>query len=200
MKKGYARVSSIEQNPERQLKALMEEGVEKAHIYVEKESAKDTKNRPILQKMLQELEPGDEIVIVDLTRILRSTRDLFDLVDTIKGKGASLRSIKDKWLDTNDNSPYAEFLLTIMTAVAELERGLIKQRQKEGIAIAKEKGLYNGRPKKYGSKHPGMVHAIELALARDKTINEICDITKVSRAALYRELKKLDQEPIIGEK
>lgn len=193
IRKGYVRVSSLEQNPARQVKALKEIGILEEDIYIEMESAKNTKDRPILQKLLDELEPGDTIVIVDLTRIIRSSRDLFDLIDLFKAKGAILKSIKDTWLDMSDDNPYSLFLLTVMTAVAQLERDLTKQRQKEGIAIAKENGMYKGRIKKYGDKHAGMKQAVEWALAKEKTIKEICEITKVSRAALYRELKK--QEP-----
>lgn len=185
---GYARVSDVDQNLDRQLKALDGYGCEK--IYQEKISGKNTK-RPELQKMLSELVPGDVIIIVDLTRFSRSSRDLFDLVDLIKEKGASLKSIKDSWLDTSSDNPYSAFLLTVMAGVAQLERDLIKQRQAEGIAIAKEMGKYKGRLRKYTDKHPGMAHAIELALAKEKTIKEICSITKVSRSALYRELAKI---------
>lgn len=186
---GYARVSTVDQNLERQLRQLEAAGCDK--IYQEKISGKDT-DRPQLKQMLESLVPGDTIIIVDLTRISRSSRDLFNLVDLIKEKGAALKSIKDSWLDTTSNNPYSAFLLTVMAGVAQLERDLIKQRQAEGVAIAKEQGKYKGRLRKYTDKHPGMAHAIELAMARDKTIKEICEITKVSRAALYRALKEVN--------
>jgi DNA invertase Pin-like site-specific DNA recombinase len=186
---GYARVSTVDQNLERQLRQLEAAGCDK--IYQEKISGKDT-DRPQLKQMLESLVPGDTIIIVDLTRISRSSRDLFNLVDLIKEKGAALKSIKDSWLDTTSNNPYSAFLLTVMAGVAQLERDLIKQRQAEGVAIAKEQGKYKGRLRKYTEKHPGMAHAIELAMARDKTIKEICEITKVSRAALYRALKEVN--------
>lgn len=185
---GYARVSTLDQNLDRQLKALKEAGCEK--IYQEKISGKNME-RPELQEMLKNLIPGDIIVIVDLTRISRSSRDLFDLIDTIKEKGASLKSLKDSWLDTTSDNPYSAFLLTVMAGVAQLERDLTKQRQAEGVAIAKEKGKYKGRLKKYTEKHAGMVHALELAAQGDKTIKQICEITKVSRSALYREMDKM---------
>lgn len=187
---GYVRVSTLEQNPARQIKSLKEVGIDEKNIRVEKESAKNTKDRPVLQELLKSLQPGDTIVIVDLTRIIRSSRDLFDLVDMIKASGAQLKSLKDTWLDTSDNNPYGAFLLTVMVAVAQLERDLLKQRQKEGIAIAKDQGKYKGRLRKYTEKHPGMNHALELVAIGEKTIKEICDITKVSRSALYREMGK----------
>lgn len=188
MKKGYARVSSTDQNLARQLKALQEAGCEL--IYEEKISGANME-RPELQKLLQELQEGDVVIIMDLTRFSRSTMDLFNLVDQLKAKGAALQSLKETWLDTRSENPISKFLLTIMAGLAQLERDQIKERQKEGIAIAKQKGVYKGRLKKYSDKHPGMQHAIELALQRDKTVKEICEITKVSRSALYRELKNM---------
>src|SRR6478736_3413332 len=93
---GYARVSTKEQNLDRQLKQLLEMDCDK--IYEEKISGATTE-RPELQTMLSDLQPGDKIIVTDLTRISRSTRDLFLLLDTIKEKGAALKSIKDTWLD-----------------------------------------------------------------------------------------------------
>lgn len=191
MKKGYARVSSKDQNLARQLKVLKEQGCEV--VYQEKISGKNT-NRPELQRMLNELEEGDVIIIAELSRFSRSTMDLFNLIEQLKEKKVALKSLKEEWLDTSKTDPGTTLMLTIFAALVQFERELIKERQKEGIAIAKEKGLYNGRPKKYGSKHQGMTHAIQLAQERDKTINEICNITQVSRAALYRELKKLNEQ------
>jgi DNA invertase Pin-like site-specific DNA recombinase len=195
---GYVRVSALDQNPARQIKSLKEAGIDEKNIVVEKESAKNTKDRPVLQKLLETLEPGDTIVIVDLTRIIRSSRDLFDLIDMIRNSGAKLKSIKDTWLDTSDDNPYGSFLLTVMVAVAQLERDLIKQRQKEGIAIAKEQGKYQGRPKRYTEKHPGMNHALELVEIGNKTMKEICEITKVSRSALYRAMNE-EKAILLGE-
>lgn len=186
MRYGYVRVSTAEQNAGRQLKHLNEAGCEV--IYEEKVSGA-TVNRPELQCMLDALQPGDVVIVSDLTRISRSTRDLFDLVELIKTKGASLKSIKDTWLDTTSDNPYSTFLLTVMAGVSQLERDLIRQRQSEGVALAKESGKYKGRIKKYSDKHAGMAHAIEL-YQQGKTVKEICDITNVSRSALYRELQE----------
>jgi DNA invertase Pin-like site-specific DNA recombinase len=184
---GYARVSTAEQNLARQIKQLQEAGCEV--IYEEKVSGATT-DRPELQRLLATLQAGDVIVVSDLTRISRSSRDLFELVDVIKDKGASLKSIKDTWLDTTSDNPYSEFLLTVMAGVAQLERNLIKQRQAEGVALAKESGKYKGRTKKYTDKHAGMNHAIELYKTGQYTVKQICEITKVSRSAFYRELNQ----------
>lgn len=189
MKKGYARVSTIEQNLERQIIQLQDYGCEK--IYEEKITGRK-KERPELQKMLNELEPGDEIVVSDLTRISRSTQDLFDLVNEIRRRKSVLKSIKDTWLDTSDDNPYSQFLLTVMAGVAQLEVDLNKMRQKEGIVIAKRKGVYKGGIRKYHEKHAGLNHAIELYKAGGYTIKEICEITKISKTTFYRRMKEYE--------
>jgi len=135
---GYARVSTIEQNLDRQLEALNKFGCEV--IYSDKLTGA-TKERPQLVALFDVLKEGDTIVITDLTRFSRSTRDLFDLVDVIKEKKANIKSLKDTWLDLSSDNPYGEFLFTVMSAVSQLERDLTKMRQKEGIAIAKKKGV-----------------------------------------------------------
>lgn len=184
---GYARVSSEGQNLARQLKQLNEFGCEK--IYEEKKSGATTKEREILQKMLSELNEGDTVIVSDLTRITRSTQDLFELIKSIKEKGADLKSLKDSWLDTSSENPYSTFLLTVMAGVNQLERDLIKDRQREGIAIAKEKGKFKGRVKRYTEKHKGLEHALELYKKGDMTVKEITEVTKISRATIYREAK-----------
>ena len=116
---GYVRVSSVEQNPARQYHQLEEIGMDR--IYEERLSGA-TQHRPELQKMLEALQTGDTIFVTDLTRITRSTRDLFELVDIIKRKEANLKSLKDTWLDLSENNPYSDFLMTVMGGVNQLER------------------------------------------------------------------------------
>jgi len=185
---GYARVSTKEQNLDRQLKQLNDSGCDK--IFEEKISGATTE-RPELQNMLSILQPGDKIIVSDLTRISRSSKDLFELIEIIKEKGAALKSLKDIWLDMTEDNPYSTFLLTVMAGVNQLERDITRMRQKEGIAIAKDKGRYVGRIKKYHDKHAGMNHAIELYQAGRHTIKEISEITNVSKSALYRKLATL---------
>ncbi|MFP3887734.1 recombinase family protein [Priestia filamentosa] len=185
---GYARVSTKEQNLDRQLKQLNDSGCDK--IFEEKISGATTE-RPELQNMLSVLQPGDRIIVSDLTRISRSSKDLFELIEVIKEKGAALKSLKDIWLDMTEDNPYSTFLLTVMAGVNQLERDITRMRQKEGIAIAKDKGRYVGRTKKYHDKHAGMNHAIELYQAGSHTIKEISEITNVSKSALYRKLATL---------
>lgn len=87
--------------------------------------------------MLEDLQEDDIIYVTDLTR---STQDLFELIDHIRGKKASLKSLKDTWLDLSDDNPYSQFLITVMAGVNQLERDLIRMRQREGIELAKKGG------------------------------------------------------------
>ncbi|WP_297407426.1 recombinase family protein [uncultured Cetobacterium sp.] len=189
MKKiGYIRVSTAEQNLERQKQQLEKVGMDK--IYEEKVSAANM-DRLELQKMLNEVKEGDIIYVTDLTRITRSTKDLFALIDILKEKNVNLKSLKDTWLDLSTDNPYSQFLITIMAGVNQLERDLIRMRQREGIEIAKREGKYKGRVKKYHNNHAGMNYAVELYNKGEMTVNRICEITNISRASLYRKLKEI---------
>jgi DNA invertase Pin-like site-specific DNA recombinase len=159
-------------------------------IYEEKTSGA-TKDREQLQKMLEDLQEGDIIyVITDLTRITRSTQDLFELIDLIRNKKGSLKSLKDTWLDLSEDNPYSQFLITVMAGVNQLERDLIRMRQREGIELAKKEGKFKGRLKKYHKNHAGMNYAVKLYKKKKLTVNQICEITNVSRASLYRKLSE----------
>ncbi|MBN8194226.1 recombinase family protein [Bacillus sp. NTK074B] len=190
---GYVRVSSVDQNPARQLKQLNEIGMD--IIYQEKLSGA-TQERPELQMMMSSLEEGDTIFVTDLTRITRSTRDLFELVDNIKNKKANLKSLKDTWLDLSEDNPYSNFLMTVMGGVNQLERDLIRMRQREGIDLAKKEGKYKGRVKKYHNNHAGINYAVKLYDEGEMTVNQICEITSVSRSSLYRKLDQLKKESL----
>ena len=185
---GYIRVSSENQNLDRQFHQLNEIGMDL--IFQEKVSGATT-NRKKLQDMLSELKEGDTIYITDLTRITRSTQDLFSLINQIREKKAFLISLKDTWLDLSTDNPYSQFLITIMAGVNQLERDLIKMRQQEGIELAKREGKYKGRLKKYHENHAGMNHALKLYNEGEMTVKQICEITNISKAALYRKLNEL---------
>ncbi|HDR4452243.1 MULTISPECIES: recombinase family protein [Bacillus] len=183
----YVRVSSTSQNPSRQFRQLNEIGMD--IIYEEKTSGA-TKDREQLQKMLEDLQEGDIIYVTDLTRITRSTQDLFELIDLIRNKKGSLKSLKDTWLDLSEDNPYSQFLITVMAGVNQLERDLIRMRQREGIELAKKEGKFKGRLKKYHKNHAGMNYAVKLYKEGNMTVNQICEITNVSRASLYRKLSE----------
>lgn len=148
------------------------------------------RDREQLQKMLEDIQEGDIIYVTDLTRITRSTQDLFELIDNIRSKKANLKSLKDTWLDLLEDNPYSQFLITVMAGVNQLERDLIRMRQREGIELAKKEGKFKGRLKKYHKNHAGMNDAVKLYKEGDMTVNQICEITNVSKASLYRKLSE----------
>lgn len=139
---GYARVSAVDQNVSRQVKALE---VECDKIFVEKVSAAKTSNRPQFQEMLRYLREGDVLQVTSADRLARSTRDLLDIVQSLKDRGVQVEFLDNPALNTD--TPQGEFMLTILAAVAQLERSIIRERQAEGIAIAKAKGKYDRAPK-----------------------------------------------------
>ena len=182
---GYARVSTEEQNLDRQLDQLIEIGVDKRNIYQEKVTG-TKRDRERLGKMIEELQKGDTVIIADLTRISRSTKDLLEIVDKIKAQGAAIRSIKDTWLDTTSNNPYNDFLLTVMSGLSQLERDLISQRTKEGLASAKARGRKGGRPSKRNEKED----VVRLLLEQGYKMKDIVEKTGLSRSTVYRVIKK----------
>ena len=179
--KYYVRVSTKEQNADRQLTAY-----DKAdEIYLDKISGKDT-NRPELQKLLNNLNAGDIVIVKSLDRLSRNTKDLLELVEVIKIKGADLKVLDFNGMELNTSTPMGEFFLTMIGALAQLERQNIKQRQAEGIAIAKSKGIYKGRAK--GSitlKQDDKKRFIKL-VNQGISKAELARIFKVGRPAIYR--------------
>ena len=132
---GYVRVSAIDQNEARQIEALGEVD----RLFSEKVSGKNT-DRPQLQEMLAYIREGDVVRAKSPDRLSRSTRDLLSLIEQIQGKGAQIEFVDNPSLNTD--TPQGTFMLTILGAVAELERATIRERQAEGIAIAKRNGVY----------------------------------------------------------
>lgn len=139
MQVGYIRISTIGQNTARQEVLMRELGAEK--VFVDRLSGKNT-DRPELKKMMAFVRQGDTVVVESISRFARNTRDLLELVEQLTAKGVEFVSKKES-IDTT--TPTGKFMLTIFGAVAELEREYILQRQAEGIAIAKEQGVYKGR-------------------------------------------------------
>lgn len=148
---GYARVSSKEQNEERQIKALLENGVEERFIFVDKQSGKDM-NRPQLQLLQKILRPGDVIFIKSLDRVSRNYADTKKFFQYLQEAQVDIVVIDMPLLDTRQYKDLlgtfiSDLILSILSYVAEQERAFIKQRQKEGIEIAKGKNVKFGRPK-----------------------------------------------------
>jgi len=136
---GYIRVSTLDQNTERQL-----EGVALDKVFTDKASGKDA-NRPQLEAALEYVREGDRLVIHSMDRLARNLDDLRRIVKELTGRGVAVQFLKESLTFTGEDSPMATLLLSVMGAFAEFERSLIKERQREGISIAKEKGVYKGR-------------------------------------------------------
>lgn len=139
MKIGYVRVSTVEQNEDRQFKGLEKYGIEK--WYTEKVSGKNTE-RPEFQRMMEEAKKGDTIYVHDFSRFARNTRDLLNIQYELQNKGVHLVSNKEQ-VDTS--TPVGKLMFTMIGAISEFEREIMLERQAEAIAVAKEKGTYRHR-------------------------------------------------------
>lgn len=180
MKIGYIRVSTQEQNTMRQ-EVLMEQlGVDQ--IYIDRSSGKNA-NRPELKTMLEFVRKGDVVIVESISRFARNTKDLLELVEQLTAKGVEFVSQKEA-IDTS--TPTGKFMLTIFGAVAELEREYILQRQREGIAIAKEQGKYTGRKP---VEHPNFSRVVEQWQAGKFSEKEAGKQLGMSRATFYRKLR-----------
>lgn len=180
---GYVRVSTYEQNPERQL-----EGLKLDRTFTDKASGKDTK-RPQLVALLNYVRDGDTIVIHSMDRLARNLDDLRKLVYDLTARHISIQFVKEKLTFTADESPMANLLLSVMGAFAEFERALIKERQLEGIALAKKRGAYKGRKKALNTKQ---VQELKRRVAASEQKSKIARDFGISRETLYQYLKQND--------
>ena len=178
----YVRVSSLDQNEQRQNEALQKHNIDK--WFTEKVSGKDT-NRPELKAMLEYVREGDTIYIHDFSRLARSTKDLLDIVEELERKKVHLVSNKE---NINTSTPSGKLMLTMIGAIAEFERTNLLERQREGIAEAKKKGVYKG----------GQVKKIDSALFdklydqynhREINKKQFAEKLKISRPTLDKLLK-----------
>lgn len=182
MKVAYIRVSTEEQNTARQEEMMKTLGVDK--IYMEKVSGKNT-NRPQLKAMLDYLREGDTLIVESYSRLARNTQDLLKIVDELEKKGIAFKSLKEN-IDTN--TPQGKLMLTIFGGLAQFERECTLQRQKEGIAIAKEQGKYKGR--KPLSKPSNWNNVIDRMNKGEITKVEARKELGLTHATFYRLLKK----------
>lgn len=180
---GYARVSTREQNLDRQIKALKEYGCDT--ILEEKKTGKNM-DRLQLQTLLNTVKAGDTVVVSELTRISRSTADLHNLVNELDAKGVTFKSLKESWIDTT--TAHGRLVFTMLAGVAQFERELMLERQAEGIEVAKERGVKFGRKL---DKDANLARAVELYKEGKYPAGEIAKMCKMSRATLYRRLKDL---------
>jgi DNA invertase Pin-like site-specific DNA recombinase len=138
-KVGYIRVSSADQNTERQLEGLLLD-----NIYTDKISGKST-DRPQLQEMLRFVRKGDQLFVHSMDRLARNLVDLRQMVQDLTNRGVKVTFVKESLTFNGDDTAMSVLLLSVMGAVAEFERAIIRERQAEGIRIAKTKGVYKGR-------------------------------------------------------
>jgi len=173
---GYARTSTIEQNIEPQIKALTAAGCEK--IFSEQKSGIDA-NRPELAKMMEYSREGDVITVTKLDRIGRSTSDVLNIVTTLKNKGVAFKCLN---INFDSSTPTGELMLTMLAAVATFERGLMLERQRDGIEAAKRAGKYLGRKPTARAK---TTQVFEL-LSQGKTRQETANALNIGVASVYR--------------
>ena len=177
---GYARVSTEQQNLDRQLDMLQKYGVD--YIYNEKMTG-TKRNRPELEKLLERLTGGDTVVVESLSRLGRSTKDLIWLMETFNTKGVNLVSLKES-IDTNTST--GKLLFTLMSAIAQFERDVIADRTREGIASARARGRKGGRPKTNPEK---LKMAVKLYNSKQYSIKEIEEMTGIKKDTLYRAIR-----------
>lgn len=191
MKYGYARVSSSSQNLDAQIKQL--KGVRCEKIFQEKISGRQKEGRRQLRILLETVKEGDSIVVTKLDRFARSTKDALSTIEELNEKGVALIVLNMGGDRVDTSTAIGKLMITVLSGIAEFEADMIRERQLEGIQEAKRRGVYKGRPKKYTEKNPSLNHAIELFNERSinkKTVKEIEEITKISRATIYRAIKK----------
>ena len=189
----YVRVSTIEQNPARQLEAVGECDL----IFTEKQSGKNIGDRPQLAALIRHVRPGDHVVVASMDRLARSVIDLNTIVQQITGdpddhteadprKGATIEFLKERLVFAPGGAdPMATFQLNMMGAFAQFERELIRQRQAEGIAAAKKRGAYKGRPRSLESEQ---IRSVRNAALAGTPKAQIAREHGISRATLYRYL------------
>jgi len=172
---GYARVSTEDQNLDRQIDQLKDLGISMVNIYTEKVTG-TKRDRPVLLKLLEYARTGDEIVVTDLTRISRSTKDLISLVEDLGNRGIDLKSLKESWLDTG--TAQGKLMFTIIAGLSQFERDLVSERTKEGLKSARSRGQTGGRP---SIKQENVTKALKLYDTQNVPIQDICTMCNLSK-------------------
>lgn len=184
---GYARVSTVGQNLYRQIDALKAAGAEEI---IEEKITGTKADRPQLNRLLDKLREGDIILISDLTRLSRSTKDLFSLVDKIEKKGANIKSLKESWLDTT--TPQGKLMFTFIAGISQFERDIISQRTKEGLEAARARGRKGGRKEKLDTAKKKAIY--DLYAQKQTKIMDICDMFNISKPTLYKVVEEISKK------
>lgn len=178
----YIRVSSVDQNTDRQLAGLHFD-----ETFTDKVSGKDTK-RPALSACLRHVRKGDTLHVHSIDRLARNMSDLLNLIEDLNGRGVTVEFHKERMSFTGESDPFQKLQLQMMGAFAEFERAMIKERQREGIAAAKAKGKQIGAKRKLT---PSQVSEIQQKLSEGSTKKELAAAYGVSRQTLYAALERL---------
>lgn len=178
---GYVRVSSIDQNIARQLEQLKHENIDK--VFEDKASGATT-NRPAFQQMLDYVREGDTIVVCSMDRLARNLSDLLSITTELHAKGISIKFLKENIsLDASGNEhAMTRLLMSMLGAVAEFERSLIRERQREGIELAKKRGVYKGRK----PTDPSIIEKARTKILQGIPLAKVARELKISRSTLYR--------------
>ncbi len=179
---GYIRVSSYSQNHERQL-----DGIERQRTFIDHASGKDIQ-RPQLQAMVDYVRKGDAVIVHSMDRLARNLDHLRSLVQKFTDKGISVEFIKEGLTFTGKDSPMPKLLLSMMGAVAEFERSLIKERQQEGIEQAKKRGVYSIKGRTKLSKE--QIAEIKRRVAQRENKSQLAREHGICRATLYKYLEE----------
>ncbi len=179
---GYRRVSTLDQHPERQL-----EGIDVAKIFTDQATGRDTK-RPQLEALMSFVREGDTVVVHSMDRLARNLDDLRRIVQTLTGRGVRIEFVKEHLSFTGEDSPMANLMLSVMGAFAEFERALIHERQREGIALAKQRGAYRGRKKALSE---AAIQELHQRLAAGASKAQVAREFRISRETLYQYLKTM---------
>ncbi|MGM7774442.1 recombinase family protein [Arthrobacter sp. KNU-44] len=177
---GYIRVSSLDQNTQRQL-----EGIQLDRIFTDRASGKDTK-RPQLDELLSFIRDGDTLVVHSMDRLARNLDDLRSLVQKLTKKGVRIEFLKEHLVFTGEESPMANLMLSVMGAFAEFERALIGERQREGITLAKVRGAYRGRRK---ALSPEQASELRKRAGNGEQKTSLARDFGISRETLYQYLR-----------
>lgn len=178
---GYARVSTLDQNPQLQLDALDALGIKK--IFVDKISG-TTSNRPELSKLREILREGDTLVVWRLDRLGRSLKDLIQWITELETQGVAFKSLHEN-IDTS--TPSGKLIFHIFGALSEFERNLIKERTNAGLTAARARGRVGGRPNKLSDRKQQI--AKDMYNSKKYTIQAICEDLGISKPTLYKYLK-----------
>lgn len=180
---GYARVSTIDQNLDRQIDELIRYGVQEDHLYTDKYTGASM-NRPAFESMNQRLREGDVVITESLSRLSRTTKDLLNVIEDWQRRGVTYISLKES-IDFSTST--GKLILSVMASISEFERSITKERVREGIKAARARGRVGGRKATDPNK---ISKAVKLYQTKSHSLTEIREITGVSQSVLYRALRK----------